>query len=68
MGLGGRLYHFDNAPQDEESAEVAEAAQSRHHPATNAGPNYLPSMFAIRNPAMEEDDSGWSTSKTSNSH
>ncbi len=56
MGPGGRLCRFDNAPQDGDSAGVAEVANSRRH--------QLPTLdlvippFAISYPAMEEDDPG----------
>ncbi len=69
MGPGGRLCHFHNAPQDGDSARVAEAAHSHRHLATNAGPcNPQPPLFAISNPGTEKDDPGWSTSETSSTH
>ncbi len=36
MGPGGCLCHFDNAPQDRDSAGAAKAAFSYRHPALNA--------------------------------
>ncbi len=41
MGPSGCFCRFDNAPQDGDSAGVAEVAHSRHHPAPNARPRHL---------------------------
>ncbi len=60
------LYHFDNEPQDGDTAGVAEAGRSRCHPAPNARPRHSP-VFAISNPTTkEEGDPGWSITETSN--
>ncbi len=67
MGPGGRLCRFDNAQQDADCVRAADAANSRRHPAPNARPRHTP-MFAISNPAMEENDPGWSTSETNDIH
>ncbi len=68
MESGGRLYCFDNVPQNEDSAGVTEAAHSSptQHPMPDLA---IPPVFAISQPAMEEeeDDPGWSTSETSGS-
>ncbi len=55
MGPGCHLCHFDNALQDGDGVEVAEAAHSHHYPTPNAGPRHPP-VFAISNPAMEEEE------------
>ncbi len=59
MEPGGRLCHFDNAPQEGDNVGdvgVAEATHSRRHPAPDAGPCHPPTLpvFAVSNPAMEE--------------
>ncbi len=70
MGPGDRFCRSDNAPQDGDSAEVAErpivATTQYPMPDLTFPP---PPVFAISNPAMEaeEDDPDWSTLETSGS-
>ncbi len=68
MRPGNCLCRFNNVPLDGNS--VAQTANSRHHPAPNAGPHLPPlPIFAVINPGMgEEDDPGLSTSETYGSH
>ncbi len=64
MGPGGRLCGFGDASQDGDRAGVAEVAHSCRHEVLNAGPHHRPqNVFAVSNPAMEEEEngSGWST-------
>ncbi len=71
MGPVGHLCHIDNALQDGDSAGAVEAANSHRHLAPHARPRHPLTMFAISNPATEEednDDPGWSTSETYGSH
>ncbi len=69
-----RLCRFDNVSQDGVGMGAAEAVDSYHHPASNAGPRYPPQppnhQFAISNPETEEGKGipGWSTSELPGSH
>ncbi len=54
---GGNLYHFLNAPQYREGQKRPIASTTLH---SMPDLTILPSVFAIRNPAMEEDDQFWS--------
>ncbi len=45
MRPSGHFCRFDNVPQDGDSAKVAKAGHSCHHPAPNAGPRHPPFCY-----------------------